>query len=261
MMARWISAALLASCCLAWNDHPAIAADHENGGRPARKDSHVLSHADFLASVATHAGEPAGPAGDFVEAIRTTIADTIVRCEKVKVSGFGKFVIRRREAGKAVEPESGREVIVEEKRVLTFKPSLELKNKLNEAVGSSSLDQPRAVPVAWTDSSPLRYAMTKSGLADAVASAVGSSREDATRWLNAFFAAVTEALVEGRRVEMRGLGSWFVKIRHERQGRHPVTGELVHFSTKKTPFFRTSRELRDRLRASTCAPEPEVTSS
>ena len=52
--------------------------------------------------------------------------------EKVKISGFGNFEIRRKEPRKGRNPQTGEEIIISERRVLTFKPSQVLKEKLNE---------------------------------------------------------------------------------------------------------------------------------
>ena len=52
--------------------------------------------------------------------------------EKVKISGFGNFVVREKHARKGRNPQTGQEILLEARRVLTFKPSLVLKNVLNE---------------------------------------------------------------------------------------------------------------------------------
>jgi integration host factor subunit alpha len=52
--------------------------------------------------------------------------------EKVKFSGFGNFVVREKNARKGRNPQTGEEIQLEARRVLTFKPSLVLKNILNE---------------------------------------------------------------------------------------------------------------------------------
>ena len=52
--------------------------------------------------------------------------------EKVKFSGFGNFIVREKNARKGRNPQTGEEIQLEARRVLTFKPSLVLKNALNE---------------------------------------------------------------------------------------------------------------------------------
>lgn len=58
---------------------------------------------------------------------------------------------------------------------------------------------------------------------------------------------ITDALVRGDRVELRGFGAFSVKEREPRTGRNPRTGESVDVEGKKMPFFKTGKELRDRL--------------
>lgn len=52
---------------------------------------------------------------------------------------------------------------------------------------------------------------------------------------------------EGNRVELRGFGAFSVKNRPARSGRNPRTGETVDVEEKWVPFFKTGKELRDRL--------------
>ena len=51
---------------------------------------------------------------------------------KVKISGFGNFVVRDKNSRKGRNPQTGQEILLEARKVLTFKPSLVLKNLLNE---------------------------------------------------------------------------------------------------------------------------------
>jgi integration host factor subunit beta len=65
--------------------------------------------------------------------------------------------------------------------------------------------------------------------------------------VNAILNEITEALVNGNRVELRGFGSFSVKNRKPRIGRNPRTGESVEVDEKWVPFFKTGKELRQRL--------------
>ncbi|MBT3396369.1 MAG: integration host factor subunit beta, partial [Alphaproteobacteria bacterium] len=58
---------------------------------------------------------------------------------------------------------------------------------------------------------------------------------------------VSRALARGDRVELRGFGAYSVKRRAARQARNPRTGEAVHVAEKHVPFFKTGKELRQRL--------------
>ena len=60
---------------------------------------------------------------------------------------------------------------------------------------------------------------------------------------------ITDALSKGNRVELRGFGAFSVKNRPARAGRNPRTGDTVHVEEKWVPFFKTGKELRERLNA------------
>ena len=61
---------------------------------------------------------------------------------------------------------------------------------------------------------------------------------------------ITAALARGDRVELRGFGAFSVKHRGARIGRNPRTGESVSVAEKVVPYFKTGKELRERLNAS-----------
>ncbi|MCJ8308380.1 MAG: integration host factor subunit beta [Rhizobiaceae bacterium] len=67
--------------------------------------------------------------------------------------------------------------------------------------------------------------------------------------VNAILNEITEALANGDRVELRGFGAFSVKNRGARVGRNPRTGERVEVEEKWVPFFKTGKDLRDRLNA------------
>jgi integration host factor subunit beta len=59
--------------------------------------------------------------------------------------------------------------------------------------------------------------------------------------------SMTEALEQGGRVELRGFGAFSVRGRPARSGRNPRTGETVDVEAKSVPFFKSGKELRERL--------------
>lgn len=67
------------------------------------------------------------------------------------------------------------------------------------------------------------------------------------RIVSTIFDEIGEALARGDRVELRGFGAFSVKHRPERIGRNPRTGDAVHVPAKAVPFFKTGKELRERL--------------
>ncbi len=70
---------------------------------------------------------------------------------------------------------------------------------------------------------------------------------DVERIINAIFGEITAALARGDRVELRGFGAFSVKQRNARTGRNPRTGEPVEVESKRVPFFKTGKELREQL--------------
>ncbi len=74
-------------------------------------------------------------------------------------------------------------------------------------------------------------------------------QRDVETIVNAVFDEITQALCEGNRVELRGFGAFSVKNRPPRAGRNPRTGQAVDVEEKWVPFFRTGKELRERLNA------------
>lgn len=70
---------------------------------------------------------------------------------------------------------------------------------------------------------------------------------DVERIVTTVLDEISKALAGGHRVELRGFGAFSVKVRPSRLGRNPRTGEAVHVEAKKAPFFRTGKELRERL--------------
>jgi integration host factor subunit beta len=70
---------------------------------------------------------------------------------------------------------------------------------------------------------------------------------DVERIVTTIFEEITNALAKRDRVELRGFGAFSVKQRDARKGRNPRTGETVAVDQKVVPFFKTGKELRDRL--------------
>jgi len=94
--------------------------------------------------------------------------------------------------------------------------------------------------------------MTKSGLIEEVAKRTPHiSKKDTEVVVNTIFDSMIEALRNGDRIEIRGFGSFQVKIREARDGRNPKTGEPVHISAKRTPFFKVGKELKEMVDSST----------
>ena len=72
-------------------------------------------------------------------------------------------------------------------------------------------------------------------------------QRDVERIVSTIFQEVADALARGDRVEIRGFGAFSVKSRPARTGRNPRTGEAVEVAEKFVPFFKTGKELREKL--------------
>jgi integration host factor subunit beta len=72
-------------------------------------------------------------------------------------------------------------------------------------------------------------------------------QRDAERIVSTILEEITAALARGDRVELRGFGAFSIKRRAARTGRNPRTGEAVDVSAKAVPYFKTGKELRERL--------------
>jgi integration host factor subunit beta len=73
------------------------------------------------------------------------------------------------------------------------------------------------------------------------------SKKEAAFVIDLFFESMSEALARGDRVEIRGLCSLYVKEYESYKGRNPKTGESVQVTSKKLPFFKCGKELKERV--------------
>ena len=79
--------------------------------------------------------------------------------------------------------------------------------------------------------------------------------KEVERVVSAFFDSIIEQLQSGGRVELRGFGAFSVKHRPARAGRNPRTGAHVPVDQKSVPFFKTGKEMRERLNREPGAPD------
>jgi len=75
-------------------------------------------------------------------------------------------------------------------------------------------------------------------------------QRDVERIVTTIFDEITNALAAGDRVELRGFGTFSVKQRGARTGRNPRTGQSVQVSEKFIPYFKTGKQLREKLNSS-----------
>ena len=90
--------------------------------------------------------------------------------------------------------------------------------------------------------------MTKSELIDKLVEMRGMlSRKDSETIVSMVFDSMSEALTSGDKVEIRGFGSFTIRDREPREARNTKSGEIVSIPSKKTPFFKTGKDLRERV--------------
>ena len=87
--------------------------------------------------------------------------------------------------------------------------------------------------------------MNRSELIIAIKDRANLSRKDAEKVVDTFFDAVKETLSKGERVEIRGFGSFTVKSYKPYIGRNPKTGVQINVPSKKLPFFKVGKELKE----------------
>ena len=91
-----------------------------------------MTKADIVEMIYERVGFSKKESAELVETVFEVIKEALVEGEKVKFSGFGNFIVREKNARKGRNPQPGEEIQLAARRVLTFKPSLVLKNLLND---------------------------------------------------------------------------------------------------------------------------------
>ncbi len=90
-----------------------------------------MTKADIIENVYTTVGFSKKESAEIVELVFDTIKVTLERGEKIKISGFGNFLVREKNSRVGRNPQTGAEIEISARRVLTFRPSQVLKNVLN----------------------------------------------------------------------------------------------------------------------------------
>jgi integration host factor subunit beta len=87
--------------------------------------------------------------------------------------------------------------------------------------------------------------MTKAELIEEVSKVVEMTRKDSEEIVETIFESIVGSLQKGEKIEIRGFGSFRTRQRQPRVGRNPKTGTRVEVPSKRIPFFKPSKELRD----------------
>ena len=87
--------------------------------------------------------------------------------------------------------------------------------------------------------------MTKAELVDEVARTVQLTKKQAEAIVNLVFDSIVDSLRAGEKIELRGFGSFRLRSRKSRMGRNPKTGAKVDVPSKKIPYFKPGKELKE----------------
>jgi integration host factor subunit alpha len=131
-----------------------------------------MTKADIVHAVYTRLGGfSKKESADLVDLVFETMKETLGRGEKIKISGFGNFVLRDKRQRQGRNPQTGDPIVITERRVLNFKASQLLKQALNE----ERTDGATALPV---QASVAVSVATVSSIGSVVASVAGSAAEE-----------------------------------------------------------------------------------
>lgn len=96
----------------------------------------TLTKADIVERVYSKIGFSKKEASDLVELVFSTLKNSLNEGERVKISGFGNFTVKEKKARTGRNPQTGDQITISARRVLTFKPSQILKDLINNEGGS-----------------------------------------------------------------------------------------------------------------------------
>src|SRR3954469_3297381 len=105
-----------------------------------------MTKADIVEALYEKVGFSKKEAADLVELVFDTIKQTLSQGQKIKISGFGNFVVREKRPRVGRNPQTGQSIEISARRVLTFRPSQVLREEVN-----SSLEGKPIVPDALHD--------------------------------------------------------------------------------------------------------------
>jgi integration host factor subunit alpha len=92
-------------------------------------------------------------------------------------------------------------------------------------------------------------ALTKAEMAERLFLDVGLNKREAKEFVDAFFETVRDALERGEQVKLSGFGNFDLRLKNERPGRNPKTGEEIPISARRVVTFRPGQKLKIRVEA------------
>lgn len=100
-----------------------------------QKKGGCMTKADIIEQIYEKVGFSKKESAEIVEMVFDTMKETLEKGEKIKISGFGNFVVRQKRPRIGRNPQTGEEIEISARRVLTFRPSHVLKTVLNKSEG------------------------------------------------------------------------------------------------------------------------------
>ena len=91
--------------------------------------------------------------------------------------------------------------------------------------------------------------LTKADIADQLFEEVGLNKREAKEFVDAYFEAIRDALERGDNVKLSGFGNFQLRVKNQRPGRNPKTGEEIPISARRVVTFRPGQKLRARVEA------------
>ncbi|NLC69884.1 MAG: integration host factor subunit alpha [Desulfuromonadaceae bacterium] len=91
-----------------------------------------MTKADIVEKVYLKTGFSKKESAEIVEKVFDLVKNTVAKGEKIKLAGFGNFVVKEKSTRRGRNPQTGQEIEISSRRILTFKPSQVLKAAINE---------------------------------------------------------------------------------------------------------------------------------
>lgn len=95
----------------------------------------AMTKADIVEALYQKVGFSKKEAADLVELVFDTLKTTLANGQKIKISGFGNFVVREKRSRVGRNPQTGQSIEITARRVLTFRPSQVLRSDVNGSLG------------------------------------------------------------------------------------------------------------------------------
>jgi len=99
----------------------------------------ATTKADLVEAIYEKVGFSKKEATDLVELLFETMKGTLSKGEKIKISGFGNFIVRQKKSRVGRNPQTGEQIEISERHVLTFKPSQVLRSEVNKLLEGKTI--------------------------------------------------------------------------------------------------------------------------